>query len=108
MHCCQKMQRRIPVKSTACILYIPVISWHRQKLSQFDSIRMTMGIHPENFVWKLEQGESFAVGARKVDKTLIKKINQGLKLFIKMENSKRFLTSGLVKMSQQTKLKGKE
>lgn len=21
---------------------------------------MTMGIHPENFVWKLEQGESFA------------------------------------------------
>ena len=30
------------------------------ELSQFDSIRMTMGIHPENFVWKLEQGESFA------------------------------------------------
>ena len=30
LHCCQKMQRRIPVKSTACILYIPVISWHRQ------------------------------------------------------------------------------
>ena len=24
------------------------------ELSQFDSIRMTMGIHPENFVWKLE------------------------------------------------------
>ena len=30
------------------------------ELSQFDSVRMTMGIHPENFVWKLEQGESFA------------------------------------------------
>ena len=30
------------------------------ELSQFDSIRMTMGIHPENFVWKLEQGESFS------------------------------------------------
>ena len=54
------------------------------------------------------EGESFAVGARKVDKTLIKKSIKDLKLFIKMENSKRFLTSGLVKMSQQTKLKGKD
>ena len=29
------------------------------EVSQFDSIRMSMGIHPENFCWKLEQGESF-------------------------------------------------
>lgn len=27
--------------------------------SQFDSIRMTMGIHPQNFRWKLEKGECF-------------------------------------------------
>lgn len=27
--------------------------------SQFDSVRMTMGIHPEGFTWKLEPGESF-------------------------------------------------
>lgn len=27
--------------------------------SQFDSVRMTMGIHPEGFSWKLEPGESF-------------------------------------------------
>lgn len=29
------------------------------EVSQFDSVRMTMGIHPENFCWKLECGESF-------------------------------------------------
>lgn len=29
------------------------------EVSQFDSVRMTMGIHPENFCWKLESGESF-------------------------------------------------
>ena len=28
--------------------------------TQFDSIRVVMGIHPENFCWKLEPGESFA------------------------------------------------
>lgn len=27
--------------------------------SQFDSVRMTMGIHPEGFTWKLEPGERF-------------------------------------------------
>lgn len=27
--------------------------------SQFDSVRMTMGIHPEGFTWKLEPGEMF-------------------------------------------------
>lgn len=27
--------------------------------SQFDSVRMTMGIHPEGFTWKLEPGEKF-------------------------------------------------
>lgn len=27
--------------------------------NQFDSIRMTMGIHPEGFTWKLEPGECF-------------------------------------------------
>ena len=27
--------------------------------SQFDSVRMTMGIHPDGFTWKLEPGESF-------------------------------------------------
>lgn len=27
--------------------------------SQFDSVRMTMGIHPEGFSWKLEPGERF-------------------------------------------------
>ena len=27
--------------------------------SQFDSVRMTMGIHPEGFTWKLEPGEHF-------------------------------------------------
>lgn len=48
------------MKSTVCTLYTPAISWLQAELSQFDSIRMTMGIHPENFVWKLEQGESFA------------------------------------------------
>ena len=29
------------------------------ELSQFDSMRVLMGIHPENFCWKLESGESF-------------------------------------------------
>lgn len=29
------------------------------EVSQFDSVRMSMGIHPENFCWKLEKGESF-------------------------------------------------
>lgn len=29
--------------------------------SQFDSVRMTMGIHPEGFTWKLEPGEKFTV-----------------------------------------------
>lgn len=29
------------------------------EVSQFDSVRMSMGIHPENFCWKLESGESF-------------------------------------------------
>ncbi|MBO5033668.1 MAG: alpha-galactosidase [Lachnospiraceae bacterium] len=29
------------------------------EVTQFDSVRMTMGIHPENFCWKLECGESF-------------------------------------------------
>lgn len=28
--------------------------------TQFDSIRVVMGIHPEDFCWKLEPGESFA------------------------------------------------
>lgn len=27
--------------------------------SQFDSVRMTMGIHPEGFCWKLQPGEQF-------------------------------------------------
>ena len=27
--------------------------------SQFDSVRMVMGIHPEGFTWKLEPGEKF-------------------------------------------------
>ena len=54
------------------------------------------------------EGESFAVGARKADKTLIKKINQGFRtLYKKRSNSKRFLKSGLAKMLPQTKLKGK-
>ncbi|MCM1143708.1 MAG: alpha-galactosidase [Lachnoclostridium sp.] len=29
------------------------------EVSQFDYVRMSMGIHPENFCWKLEPGESF-------------------------------------------------
>ena len=29
------------------------------EVSQFDSVRMSMGIHPENFCWKLEPQESF-------------------------------------------------
>lgn len=29
------------------------------EVSQFDTVRMSMGIHPENFCWKLESGESF-------------------------------------------------
>ncbi len=29
------------------------------EVSQFDYVRMSMGIHPENFCWKLESGESF-------------------------------------------------
>ena len=29
------------------------------EVTQFDQVRMTMGIHPENFCWKLECGESF-------------------------------------------------
>ena len=29
------------------------------EMTQFDSIRALMGIHPENFCWKLEKGESF-------------------------------------------------
>ena len=29
------------------------------ELNQFDSMRALMGIHPENFCWKLESGESF-------------------------------------------------
>ncbi len=29
------------------------------EVTQFDFVRMTMGIHPENFCWKLECGESF-------------------------------------------------
>lgn len=29
------------------------------EVSQFDQVRMSMGIHPENFCWKLEPGESF-------------------------------------------------
>ena len=29
------------------------------EVSQFDSVRMSMGIHPENFCWKLEVNESF-------------------------------------------------
>lgn len=29
------------------------------EVSQFDTVRMSMGIHPENFCWKLECGESF-------------------------------------------------
>ncbi len=29
------------------------------EVTQFDSVRMTMGIHPENFCWKLECGEHF-------------------------------------------------
>lgn len=29
------------------------------EVTQFDYVRMTMGIHPENFCWKLEAGESF-------------------------------------------------
>ncbi len=29
--------------------------------SQFDSVRMTMGIHPEGFTWKLEPGKTFTV-----------------------------------------------
>lgn len=29
------------------------------EVSQFDYVRMSMGIHPENFCWKLDCGESF-------------------------------------------------
>ncbi len=29
------------------------------EVTQFDYVRMTMGIHPENFCWKLESGENF-------------------------------------------------
>ena len=29
------------------------------EMNQFDSVRMTMGINPEDFCWKLESGESF-------------------------------------------------
>ncbi len=29
------------------------------ELGQFDTVRVSMGIHPENFCWKLEKGESF-------------------------------------------------
>lgn len=29
------------------------------EMTQFDTIRAMMGIHPENFCWKLEKGESF-------------------------------------------------
>lgn len=29
------------------------------EVSQFDYVRMSMGIHPDNFCWKLECGESF-------------------------------------------------
>ncbi len=29
------------------------------EVSQFDQVRMSMGIHPQNFCWKLEAGESF-------------------------------------------------
>lgn len=29
------------------------------EVSQFDYVRMSMGIHPENFCWRLESGESF-------------------------------------------------
>ena len=29
------------------------------EVTQFDAVRMSMGIHPENFCWKLEPGESF-------------------------------------------------
>lgn len=29
------------------------------EVTQFDSVRMTMGIHPENFCWRLESGDSF-------------------------------------------------
>ncbi len=29
------------------------------EVTQFDSVRMTMGIHPENFCWKLSSKESF-------------------------------------------------
>ncbi len=29
------------------------------EVSQFDGVRLSMGIHPENFCWKLEPGESF-------------------------------------------------
>ena len=29
------------------------------QMSQFDSVRMTMGINPEDFCWKLEQNENF-------------------------------------------------
>ncbi|MDE6363202.1 MAG: alpha-galactosidase [Lachnospiraceae bacterium] len=29
------------------------------EVTQFDFVRMTMGIHPENFCWKLESGDSF-------------------------------------------------
>ena len=29
------------------------------QVSQFDSVRMSMGIHPENFCWKLNPSESF-------------------------------------------------
>lgn len=29
------------------------------EVSQFDSVRMSMGIHPENFCWKLLPGEAF-------------------------------------------------
>ncbi len=31
----------------------------QEEMSQFDSVRMTMGIHPEDFCWKLEPQESF-------------------------------------------------
>lgn len=31
----------------------------QEEVNQFDSVRLTMGIHPDDFSWKLEQNESF-------------------------------------------------
>ena len=53
------------------------------------------------------EGESFAVGARKADKTLIKKINQGFRTLYKNGEFQKISDKWFAKMLPPTKLKGK-